>query len=100
MSDPERAEKEWRGYYTSIHDENLKFHRRGLNARVAMVSCGEDGDSRAPLIGIIQVNAGPGDPLRGLHLHLGDAINLVVEGAMCMDGTWLRPGQAKIVPRD
>jgi len=100
MNDLERAKKERRGYYTSIRDENLNFHRRGLNARVGMVSCGEDGDSRAPLIGVIQVNAGPGDPLRGLHLHTGDAINLVVEGAMCMDGTWLRPGQAKIVPRD
>src|ERR1700730_16061111 len=98
MNDIERAKKEGRSYYTSIHDDNIGFHKRGLSARVGMVSCGEEGDPRAPLIAIIQVNAGPGDPLRGLHLHHDDAINLIVHGAMCMDGTWLRPGQAKIVP--
>src|SRR3546814_12600153 len=41
---------------------------------------------------------GPGESLRGQHLHYGDAINLIVTGSVCMDGTWLRPGHAKIAP--
>src|SRR3546814_20357086 len=49
---------------------------------------------------IVWCNSGPGDPLRGRHAHACDAINLVVQGGMYMDGIWLRPGQAKIVPAD
>src|SRR3546814_6884334 len=47
---------------------------------------------------VIDVKPGPGDALRGQHLHYGDAINLIVTGSVCMDGTWLRPGHAKIAP--
>jgi hypothetical protein len=98
MNAIEQARKEGRGYYTWATDENLKFNRRGLNARTALLLVGEEGDLTAPVAGIVQINAGPGDPLRGRHLHRGDAINLVIDGGLCMDGTWLRPGQAKIVP--
>ena len=98
MNQIEQARKEGRGFYTSIRDEDLNFHGRGLNARVGLLPIGEPGDSSAPVTAVVQVRAGPGDPLRGRHLHYGDAINLIVDGALCMDGTWLRPGQAKIVP--
>lgn len=98
IDDIEKAKNEGRGYYTSVRGENLNFNSRGLNSRVALVSVGEEGDMTAPAAGVIQINSGPGDLLRGRHLHHGDAINLVVHGGLCMDGTWLRPGQAKIVP--
>jgi hypothetical protein len=94
----EEAREAGRGYYTHVKDPDINFSRRGLNARTGMIPLGVEGDRSAPLIGIIWVNAGPGDPLRGRHLHHGDAINLVVEGAMYIDGEWLRPGQAKIIP--
>jgi hypothetical protein len=98
MNDIEKAKREGRGYYTSTRDPNLGANARGLNARAGQVSIGEAGDLKAPIMAVIQVNAGPGDPLRGPHLHYGDAINLIVSGAVCMDGTWLQPGQAKIAP--
>lgn len=98
MNNIEKARKEGRGFYTSIRDEDLNFHGRGLNARVGLLPIGEPGDTDAPVTAVVQVNPGPGDPLRGRHLHYGDAVNLIVDGALCMDGTWLRPGQAKIVP--
>src|SRR3546814_13710322 len=60
----------------------------------------QDGDQDSPVAAVIWLNSGPGDPLRGRHSHSCDAINLVVEGGMYMDGIWLRPGQAKIVPAD
>lgn len=97
MNHIELARSEGRGFYTNVRDEALNYSRRGLNARTAMLPCGVAGDRTAPLIGLIWVNHGPGDPLRGRHLHHGDAINLVVEGAMYMDGNWIRPGQAKII---
>ena len=62
------------------------------------ISLGPDGDKDAPVAALVWLNEGPGDPLRGRHSHSCDAINLVVQGAMYMDGIWLRPGQAKIVP--
>lgn len=98
MNDLEQARKDGRGYYTHIRDPNINFSRRGLNARTGLISCGVEGDKSAPLIGVIWVNSGPGDPLRGRHVHHGDAINLVIDGAMYMDGLWLRPGQAKVIP--
>src|SRR5262249_27313073 len=83
-----------------LTDPVHNFSRRGLNARTGLLPCGVEGDKNAPLIGIIWVNPGPGDPLRGYHRHHEDAINLVVEGAMYIDGNWLRPGQAKTVPSE
>lgn len=100
MNPNEQARAEGRGYYTHIRDPNHNFAMRGLNARTAMLPCGVEGDKNSPLIGLIWVNCGPADPLRGRHAHHGDAINLVVEGAIYMDGKWLRPGQAKIVPAE
>ena len=88
------------GYYTHIKDPAHHWAKRGLNSRTAMLPCGVAGDKDAPLIGLIWVNSGPGDPNRGRHLHKGDAINLILDGAMYMDGVWLRPGQAKIVPAE
>ena len=98
MKDELRAEARERGYYSHVSDPRHSSAKRGLNARTAMIPLGEPGDERSPVIGIIWVNEGPGDPLRGHHLHTCDAINLVIEGSICMDGTWLTPGQAKIVP--
>jgi hypothetical protein len=100
MNPNEKARAEGRGYYTHIRDFNHNFATRGLNARTAMLPCGVEGDDNSPLIGVIWVNHGPGDAVRGRHLHHGDAINLVVDGAMYMDGKWLRPGQAKLVPAE
>ena len=100
MNHIEQAKKEGRGYYSYITDPAINFSKRGLNARTGLIPVGVEDDKGAPLMGIIWVNPGPGDPLRGRHCHHGDAINLVVEGAMYIDGTWLRPGQAKIIPSE
>lgn len=100
MNHIEQANRDGRGYYTHVKDPALNFLSRGLNARTALLPVGTGRGRDAPLVGVIWVNAGPGDPLRGRHCHHGDAINLVIEGAMYMDGTWLRPGQAKIIPSE
>lgn len=100
MTAKEQAKKEGRGYYTHLRDSDHQWAKRGLNARVSMIVVGAEEDPNAPIAAIIWVNSGPGDPLRGRHLHHEDAINLVVEGGMYIDGHWLRPGQAKIVPAD
>src|SRR3546814_3542807 len=71
-----------------------------MKARTCTISRGPDGDKDSPVAAIVWLNSGPGDPLRGRHAHSCDAINLVVQGGMYMDGIWLRPGQAKIVPAD
>jgi hypothetical protein len=84
--------------FTSIRDESLEWLTRGLNVRISLVSLGELLDPASPVAAVIDVAAGPGDRLRGRHAHPTDAINLVLDGAMYMDGVWLRPGQAKIVP--
>jgi len=88
------------GYYTSVRDPALNFLNKGLNARTAMISIGKEGDPDAPNALVIHVNPGPGDPLRGRHVHHTDAINLVIEGSMYIDGDWIRPGQAKVVPAE
>lgn len=100
MNDIEKAKKEGRGFYSNVRDPNLNWSKRGLNARTCTISLGQDGDQDSPVAAVIWLNSGPGDPLRGRHSHSCDAINLVVEGGMYMDGIWLRPGQAKIVPAD
>lgn len=84
--------------FTSVGDESLDWLDRGLNAKTSVIVLGAATDSNVPAVGIIRCEAGAGDRLRGRHSHSADAINLVIEGSMYMDGTWLRPGQAKIVP--
>ena len=98
MNETEQSKKSGRGYYSNIRDQNLPWSKRGLNARTCLVPIGPEGDKDAPVAAIVWINSGPGDPLRGRHAHDCDAINLVVDGGMYMDGIWLRPGQAKIVP--
>ena len=100
VNDIVKAKKEGRGFYSNVRDPNLNWSKRGLNARTCTISLGQDGDLDAPVAAVVWLNSGPGDPLRGRHAHACDAINLVVEGGMYMDGIWLRPGQAKIVPAD
>jgi hypothetical protein len=82
---------------TSFDDERLPWGPRVLNARTAFVVLGEVSDPKAPTVGIINVAPGPGDRLRARHTHKADAINLVIQGAMYMDGVWLRSGESKIV---
>lgn len=84
--------------YTSMHDPSLAWITRGLNANIMPIVLGAAGDPDAPSPVLIDVAPGPGDRLRGMHHHPTDAVNLVIEGAMYMDGVWLRPGQAKVVP--
>ena len=98
MTEIEKAKQEGRGWYSNVSDPNLGWSKRGLNARTYTISLGPDGDRDAPVAALVWLNEGPGDPLRGRHSHSCDAINLVGQGAMYMDGIWLRPGQAKIVP--
>jgi hypothetical protein len=86
--------------FTSIHDDSLTWLTRGLNVRISMVALGPLSDPASPAAGVIDAFPGPGDRLRSRHAHPTDAINLVLDGAMYMDGVWLRPGQAKIVPAD
>ena len=88
------------GYYTSMLDPTRFWADRGLNVRTSLIPLGDEGDPKTPGIGVLDIKAGPGDRLRGRHIHFCDAINLVVEGALYMDGVWFRPGQASIVPAD
>lgn len=86
--------------YTHLTDESLPWGPPVLNARTALIVLGDAADPAAPTIGVIDVKPGPGDRLRGRHLHHSDAINLVLRGSLYMDGVWLRAGEAKIVERD
>ncbi len=83
--------------YTHLTDDSLPWGPRLLNARTALIVLGDVSDPSAPTVGVIDVQPGPGDRLRGRHLHHCDAVNLVLRGALYMDGVWLRPGGAKIV---
>lgn len=85
---------------TSMHDESLPWGPAVLNARTAFIVLGDEDDGKAPTVGVLNVSPGPGDRLRGRHIHKADAINLVIEGAMYMDGVWLRAGESKIVDAD
>jgi hypothetical protein len=82
---------------TSFDDERLPWGPPVLNARTAFIVLGDVEDPKAPTVGVINVSPGPGDRLRARHIHKADAINLVIDGAMYMDGVWLRPGQSKVV---
>jgi hypothetical protein len=86
--------------WTSIHDDNLPWGPTNLNARSALIVLGARDDETSPVVGVVSVGPGPGDRLRGRHTHKSAAVNLVIEGALYMDGVWLRPGEAKIVPAD
>src|SRR3546814_9417774 len=66
-----------RGFYSNVRDPNLKWSKRGLNARTCTISLGPDGDQDSPVAAVVWLNSGPGDPLRGRHSHSCDAINLV-----------------------
>lgn len=84
--------------FTSIGDESLPWNERGLNVRTSILVLGAADDPDAPGVAIVSVAPGPGDRLRTRHVHHTDAINLVIDGSLYMDGEWLRPGQAKVVP--
>lgn len=86
--------------FTSIYDESLTWLERGLNVRISMATLGPLAEPAAPAAALIHVFPGPGDRLRSRHAHPVDAINLVLHGAMYMDGEWIRPGQAKVVGAD
>src|SRR3546814_21118924 len=79
MNDIEKAKKEGRGFYSNVRDPNLKWSKRGLNARTCTISLGPDGDQDSPVAAVVWLNSGPGDPLRGRPSPSCDAINLVVE---------------------
>lgn len=82
---------------TSFDDDGLPWGPAVLNARTAWVVLGDVEDPTTPTVGVIDVAPGPGDRLRARHIHKADAINLVIHGAMYMDGVWLRPGESKVV---
>jgi hypothetical protein len=84
-------------FRTRIDDDDLPWGPPLLNARTSMVILGNLSDPNAPAVGVINVKDGPGDALRGRHLHGSDAVNLIIEGAFYMDGVWLKPGEAKVV---
>ena len=86
--------------YTHLTDESLPWGPPVLNARTALIVLGDASDPAAPTVGVIDVKPGPGDRLRGRHLHRSDAVNLVLRGSLYMDGVWVRAGEAKIVDRD
>ncbi|ORW21996.1 hypothetical protein AWC19_13690 [Mycobacterium palustre] len=86
--------------WTSIYDDNLPWGEPILNARSALIVLGARENKNSPVVGVVSVGPGPGDRLRGRHIHKSAAVNLVIEGALYMDGVWLRPGEAKIVPAD
>lgn len=82
---------------TWITDDSLPWGPDIVNARSTLFVLGDAMNENAPTVGIINVFPGPGDRLRGMHIHHADAVNLIIEGAFYMDGRWLRPGEAKIV---
>jgi hypothetical protein len=85
---------------TSVRDDALPWGPPLLNARTALIVLGDVDDKQAPIVGVIDVTPGPGDRLRGRHIHRTDAVNLVIEGSLYMDGVWLRAGEAKVVDAD
>jgi hypothetical protein len=86
--------------WTRIDDDNLPWGPSLLNARTSLIVLGRLDDKQAPTVGVINVGPGPGDRLRGRHIHKTAAVNLVIEGALYMDGVWLRTGEAKVVTAD
>lgn len=85
-------------FFSAVNDDSLNWGPPILNARTSLVVVGEPDDPHAPVVGCINVAPGPGDRLRSRHIHGADALNLVIRGAVYMDGAWLRPGEAKIAP--
>jgi hypothetical protein len=100
-TDAELASSERQGiFWTSICDDNLPWGATVLNARSTGLVLGELKVTTSPVVGIVNVDPGPGDRLRARHTHKAAAVNLVIEGALYMDGVWLRPGEAKVVSAD
>lgn len=87
-------------FRTRIDNDELPWGPEMLNARTSMVILGDLDDDFAPAVGVINVKPGPGDRLRSRHIHKTEAVNLVIEGALYMDGVWLRPGESKVVAAD
>lgn len=85
-------------FFSAVDDDSLNWGPPILNARTSLVVVGAADDPHAPVVGCINVGPGPGDRLRSRHIHGADAVNLVIRGAVYMDGVWLRPGEAKIAP--
>lgn len=83
--------------WTAVDDDSLPWSHN-INVRTAVIVVGDQGDVTAPTIAVINAQPGPGDRLRGRHIHTTDAVNFVVRGAMYMDGDWIHSGEAKVVP--
>jgi hypothetical protein len=86
--------------WTTITDDSLPWGPSLLNARTSLIVLGQLDDKQAPTVGVINVGPGPGDRLRARHIHKTSAVNLVIEGALYMDGVWLRNGEARVVSAD
>lgn len=82
--------------WTAVDDDALPWSHN-INVRTAVIVVGEENDASAPTIAVINAEPGPGDRLRGRHIHTTDAVNFVVRGAMYMDGDWIHSGEAKVV---
>jgi hypothetical protein len=82
---------------TRVDDDSLPWGPPLLNARSTIIVLGDPSDPEATAVGVINTRSGPGDGLRGRHFHRSDAVNLVIEGGLYMDGAWLRAGEAKVV---
>lgn len=83
--------------WTAVDDDELPWSHN-INVRTAVIVVGDQDDVTAPTIAVINAGPGPGDRLRGRHIHTTDAVNFVVRGAMYMDGDWIHSGEAKVVP--
>jgi hypothetical protein len=84
-------------FRTRIDNDDLPWGPPILNGRTGVIVLGNLDDPYAPTIGVINVNNKPGDRTRSRHIHETDAINLIIEGALYMDGVWLTPGVSKVV---
>jgi hypothetical protein len=82
--------------WTAVDDDALPWSHN-INVRTAVIVVGDASDVAAPTIAVINAQPGPGDRLRGRHIHTTDAVNFVVRGAMYMDGDWIHSGEAKVV---
>jgi hypothetical protein len=79
-------------------DDELEWGGDIDKARSAALFFGPEFDGRSPCAVVFKLEPGFCDPLSSMHIHGADAINLVIQGSMKMDGVWLTPGMMKCTP--
>src|SRR3546814_5451432 len=84
MNDLEKAKKEGRGFYSNVRDPNLRWSKRGLNARTCTISLGPDGDQDSPVAAVVWLNSGPGDPRSEEHTSELQSLMRISYAVFCL----------------